>query len=777
MQNVLRNAMAALYLAVPVAPAVAGVAYDETGSGDLSGTYSSPTPLAVSLGSNLVYGTTGKDATSNQIDRDYFTVTIPPGQRLTALKILPGTQPGGTFGSFIGLRAGAAATDPTAPQTTQAADLLGYTLYGPADIDQDILGRMGGSNSLTPPAQGFTAPLSAGTYTFWIQEGAVGSYAYAVDVQVDSVPAPTPTTKIEHLIVIVGENVTFDTLYGAYQPQPGQVISNLLSQRIVNADGTPGPKFARARQRRAQDQGGEYQVQPPRAVRPYAFLPQPLKTGIVDLNTGTFAGGEPDPRFPAKLPNGPFQITQYVPYGSANSNTGDPAHRFFQMWQQTGGDNAHPDLFAWVATTAGTGGDNGTTGPTPANPQQGGELMGFFNMAQGDAPYFKYLADNFALSDNYHQAIMGGTGANFFALATGDAAVYNLGGALATPFANQIENPNPQAGTANFYTQDGYKGGSYVNCADAGQPGVAPILAVLAAKGRASRCEPGAYYLVNNYDPPFNIDGSPKALGADKFVYPPQSVPTIGEALSAGGVSWKWYTGGRDAEDVLNDPLYGPVHQLVDSQVPQGIPNRDQIVNGLAFSKTQGFVYNSIGDPLNASANVVGNPSLFGNLKGLNTFYGDVGNGTLPAVSFVVPKNLSSGHPGYSVPALYEQFVADLVSKVTANPEVWAKTAIIVTTDEGGGYFDTGYIQNLDFFGDGPRIPMLVVSPYAKKGYVDHIYHDHASILKFIERNWSLPPLSARSRDNLPNPEQKILRYRPANEPAVGDLMTLFKFK
>ena len=95
---------------------------------------------------------------------------------------------------------------------------------------------------------------------------------------------------------------------------------------------------------------------------------------------------------------------------------------------------------------------------------------------------------------------------------------------------------------------------------------------------------------------------------------------------------------------------------------------------------------------------------------------------------------------------------------------------------QGGGYFDTGAIQNVDFFGDGPRIPMLVVSPYAKKGYVDHVYHDHASILKFIEYNWGISPLSARSRDNLPNPVSDGSSYLPTNQPAVGDLTSLFNF-
>lgn len=302
---------------------------------------------------------------------------------------------------------------------------------------------------------------------------------------------------------------------------------------------------------------------------------------------------------------------------------------------------------------------------------------------------------------------------------------------------------------------------------------------ILKEKKRASRCEKNAYYLVNNYDTPYKVDGTAKALGADKFVYPPQTVPTIGEALSAKAVSWKWYTAGRDQADVLDDSLYPVVRYSVNAQVPAGIPEpyRTIAVDHATFDATRGVVYNSLGDPLNGSSNVVNTPALRENLKGMDTFKNDIANGTLPAVSFVVPKNLASGHPGYSAPVAYEIFINDLISSVQSKPELWADTAIIISTDEGGGYFDTGSIQNVDFFGDGPRIPLLVVSPYAKKGYVDHVYHDHASILKFIEYNWSLKPLSKRSRDNLPNPKQDDGSYLPTNQPAIGDLRTMFNFK
>jgi phospholipase C len=100
-----------------------------------------------------------------------------------------------------------------------------------------------------------------------------------------------------------------------------------------------------------------------------------------------------------------------------------------------------------------------------------------------------------------------------------------------------------------------------------------------------------------------------------------------------------------------------------------------------------------------------------------------------------------------------------------------------VTFDEGGGYYDSGYIQPLDYFGDGTRIPMIVVSPYSRGGHVSHTYSDHVSVLKFIEANWGLSPLTGRSRDNLPNPRTSEGNpYVPKNSPAIGDLMDLFNF-
>jgi phospholipase C len=114
---------------------------------------------------------------------------------------------------------------------------------------------------------------------------------------------------------------------------------------------------------------------------------------------------------------------------------------------------------------------------------------------------------------------------------------------------------------------------------------------------------------------------------------------------------------------------------------------------------------------------------------------------------------------------------------VQANKALWADTAIFITEDEGGGYYDSGYVQPVDFFGDGTRIPLIVVSPFAKPGHIDHQYADHVSIDKFIEANWGLPAITDRSRDNFPNPIQTSANpYVPVNSPALDDLFGLFNF-
>src|SRR5271168_2738648 len=135
------------------------------------------------------------------------------------------------------------------------------------------------------------------------------------------------------------------------------------------------------------------------------------------------------------------------------------------------------------------------------------------------------------------------------------------------------------------------------------------------------------------------------------------------------------------------------------------------------------------------------------NIKGVSSFSHDVARDELPEVSFVRPYEPYSGHPADSSVSAYEYFVMSIANAAMSHRALFDSTAIIVTFDEGGGYYDSGYIQPLDYFGDGTRIPTLVVSRYTRPGHISHTYTDHVSVLKFIEANWGLRPLTHRSRD------------------------------
>jgi len=553
---------------------------------------------------------------------------------------------------------------------------------------------------------------------------------------------PPTTTPIKHVVVIIGENHSFDNVFATYRPPGHQKIWNLLSEGIITASGAPGPNFAKAAQLTATNTKS-YSLHPKTTGR-YKALPQP-NTTYVSKGCDGLNGNSPDTRFPAALANGPFQITNYVPYADPHiryqkfgqcefygAYVGDPLHRFYQMWQQYGYNGR---LNVWAANTAGD--DNGAKPPAPIF--QGGLQMGFYNMAQGNAPILRSLAQNNALSDNYHQAVQGGTGANHIALGTGFAASYQTKtGKAAAPPVNEIENPNPKPGTNNNYTQDGYFGGSYSNCADSSQPGVGVIdkyLASLPYKPLAN-CQPGRYYLLNNYNAGYNVDGT---VNTAPFTVPPQKTDyvTIGNELTAQHISWGYFGEGYNS----------------------GKPN---------------FSYCGICDPMQYSASIMTNPALRKNVQhGLGGFMSDAAKGTLPAVSFLKPGN-DDGHPGYSTLLAYENFVARAVAAIQNNTKLWRSTAILITEDESGGYYDSGYIQPVSFFGDGPRVPMLVVSPFTRPGFVDHTYTDHVSILKFIEANWGLKPLTSFSEDNLPNATPGV--YVPRNRPAIGNLMTMFNF-
>ena len=601
------------------------------------------------------------------------------------------------------------------------------------------------------------------------------------------------TTPIKHVIIIVGENRSFDHIFGTYVPPSGSVF-NLLSQGIVNADGTPGPNAGLATQNSAVDtttysiapsgkapytEGGqnpfppimtggapEYasdSTPPPFAtVKAAKEYDDGLENGDYKILT-TGATGLPqygiDTRHAnaASPANNPFQLSPGIAY---DDYAASPVHRFYQMFQQMDcaasyATAANPsgclnDLFPWVEVTIGAG-SNGQPQAQGFNDQSTGEgstSMGFYNVQQGDMPYFKSLADAYALGDNYHQPMKGGTGADSVVLGYGTTVYYqDANGNAAVPPSNQIENPNPEAGTNNWYAQDGYGGGTYTNCSDETQPAVSGIVSYLHALSYhpKANCKANRYYLLNNYNPGYNADGTKATLGPNNFTIPPQHQKSIANVLDKGGVSWTYY--GEDWNAAVKGQPLGGIYCgicnpfLYQSYVMESAKHRRE------------------------------------NMKDTTDLYADLKAGVLPAVSYVKPGGLNDGHPSSSKYDIFEGYVKKIVDLLQANPKLWADTAVMITNDEGGGYYDSGFEQAVDYFGDGTRIPMLVVSPYSKGVGMVHSYGDHASFLKFVEANWSLPPIYGYTRDALPNPQMSQANpYVPTNMPAIDDLMGYFDF-
>jgi phospholipase C len=680
------------------------------------------------------------------------------------------------------------------------------------------------------------------------------------------------TSPVKHVIVIIGENRSYDHVFATYVPKHGQFTWNLLFEGIVKSDGTPGPNFSKVTQTAASDAAPDAFLLSPDKV-PFSknvlpaplvggpsiagtptvsYVPNPCAAGTTEtacaqsvadatasengllpsdiplLLTGgtTLAHKIPDTRITnvTGLPPGPFQITNSSSF-SYDDYAASPVHRFYQMWQQLDCNLQHANffnpsgcdarLFSWVEVATGAGAANELNGlPQPTNfsteyapgdvtTGEGSTSMAFYNVQQGDVPYFKSLADDFAMSDNFHQSVDGGTGANHIMFGHGDMIFYSdehgnplpppsgvpTGGTTpaGTPTVlDEVENPNPYPSTNNWYTEDGYGdgslggapaygGGSYSECANTSAPGVAAIANYLRELRIDPRCQPGHYYLLNNYNPGYFGQGEDAskdtAIFNTVFTIPPSSVPSIGDDLLANNISWKYYGDDWNAY-AGNSALNIPEDKYQIDFGPVGAEN--EAGTGTIEISDE---YCTICNPFQYDTSIMTNTATRqAHIQDTANLYNDITAGTLPAVSVVKPSGLVDGHPSSSKLDLFEAFTKKIVTMVQAS-KYWQDTAIFITFDEGGGYYDSGYVQPLDFFGDGTRIPLIVVSPYATGGFVSHEYSDHVSILKFIERNWKLPPVTNRSRDNFPNPSSlPINPYVPLNSPAISDLFDLFDF-
>jgi len=602
-------------------------------------------------------------------------------------------------------------------------------------------------------------------------------------------------TPIKHVIVLIGENRSFDHTFATYQPKHHEIVNNLLAQGIIRADGSPGPNASEAKQFQVNTPlPPSYFISVAAANKTaYSNLPTPELNGAPNqqisltqldanptgvqppfdntisdtdlallepsieqadlglLRTGaTLEAGTTglDDRITnaTMLPNTNFQLTgPRVPY---DSYTGDTVHRLFHMWQQSdcSVDNATPanpsgclnDLYPFVAT---------------ARDDSGGNSLGFYNMQDGDVPLMKRLADEYTLSDNFHQSAMGGTAGNHMTLGTGDSVFWTTFGGLTQPPAATIADPDPTSSTSDKYKADK----TWTNCSDTTQPGIAPIVNYLNSLPYhpASKCESGHFYMINNLSPGFlpngNIDTASVMTGNK---VPPSPLRTIGDELNEHGISWAYFGGGYDAAVRVANGSTDPFDQLIGN-------------NYCDICNFESYATSIMGNPMQRAAHI----------KDAIDFFNQLESGDLPAVSFVKPDSFVDGHPASSKFDLFEAMLLKIVSELKRQPHLFQDTALFVAFDEGGGYRDSGYMQPLDFFGDGPRIPFLVISRYSQGGRVVHTYYDHVSVLKFIERNWGLAPLTGRSRDNLPNPvSARGNEYVPLNPPAIGDLFDMFDF-
>ncbi|MFL5802919.1 MAG: alkaline phosphatase family protein [Roseiflexaceae bacterium] len=410
-----------------------------------------------------------------------------------------------------------------------------------------------------------------------------------------------PANPINHIVVIYLENHSFDNLYGMF---PG-------ANGIANAGATA--------------------TQVDKNGTPYATLPQPINSNVKPP--------APDSRFPADLPNKPFNIDQYVPL---SEKTGDLVHRFYQEQLQM--DGGKMDKFvAWTDAA--------------------GLVMGYYDTAK--LPLYKY-AREYTLADNFFHGAFGGSFLNHIWLVCACTPTW----------------PNAPAAMKAQLDANG----------------------ILVKDGAVT---PDGYAVNTSftiYSPhPANITDTLRLV-------PPQTKLTIGDGLSAKGISWAWYSGGwNDALSGHPDPLFQFHHQ--------------------PFAYFQNY-----GD---------GTDGRKQHLKDESDFYAAIQDNTLPAVAFVKPLGAENEHPGYAVPGEGEMHVAQMIDLIQKSP-AWKETAIIVTYDENGGFWDHVAPPKMDQWGPGSRVPALIISPYAKRGYVDHTVMDTTSILALIENRYGLAPLGTR---------------------------------
>jgi len=386
------------------------------------------------------------------------------------------------------------------------------------------------------------------------------------------------------------------------------------------------------------------------------------------------------------LPNAPFAIDDpkgfNTPLGVV---TRDLWHRFYQNQMQiSGGKN---DRFVAYADA-------------------GALVMGFYD---GSRLPLWAIAKQHVLADNFFMGAFGGSFVNHFMLICACTPVYP--NADESPAKDQISAVESDGATLKIAA----------NSPKSAIDGIPKFV-------KDGNLTPDLY-AVNTMQPPYQPsankpapDGIPAhADPAAPTTLPPQSERTIGDLLTAKGISWAWYAGAWQA--------------VLDGKNAIPVPN---------------FQYHH--QPFNYFADMApGSAARAEHLKdgglGGSEFIKAIDSGSLPQVSFYKPQGNLNEHPGYTDALSGDQDMADVIAHLQRGPQ-WPHMLVVVTYDENGGFWDHVAPPKGDRWGPGSRIPTLIVSPFAKKGFVDHNFYDTTSILRLITKRFSLLPLAGlQTRD------------------------------
>jgi len=510
----------------------------------------------------------------------------------------------------------------------------------------------------------------------------------------DNSTSPDTTTllqqKVSTVVVIYAENRSFDGLFGNFPGAHG------LGE-VLSSTGIPTSAYVAQK-----DRDGT------------TLLPKLPQTW-----NGVTAAGNPVVVTQAQsdnLPNAPFAIeTAFTPASgmtlTTNDVTRDMAHRFFEnIMEINGGTN---DMYAaWL--------------------DAGGLTMGHFDYSKSG---LYALAQQYVLADNFFEGAYGGSFLNHQYLIC--ACAPSVPATFLTtnnPSVNVLGSPNakgvPQLATNATSPASALSGPPSFKTGN-----IAPVDYFGAGDG---------YRAVNTMQPPYQPSGNFPAAGAVDLTYadtkaattlPPQTQTTIGDLLTAKGVSWSWYAGAWSAAVADGQQPAGSTHTVIYTpSTPRGAPDFQP--------HHHPFNYYARFDPATHSAERTTH------LKDYNQLVVDAAAGTLPAVVFYKPTGYVNQHPGYANVNDGDGHIVDLVHKLQASPQ-WNQMVIVITYDEYGGQWDHVAPPKGDLLGPGTRIPAIVVSPLAKTGTVDHTQYDTASVLRLITRRFGLDTLAGlKQRDD-----------------------------